>query len=703
MNRPPSFRPRPLPVSLRVVPRRDNALRRSSAGLLSVSLLTGLAAPSLWALQPAVVQGDNVNVRGRATLAGEVLIQLRQGDVIQLVDKIVAAGARNGEPSQWAQIQLPSSVPVYVHASYLDGDTVKATKLNIRGGPGENYSVLGHLQKGDKVHSVGRQGDWVRINPTPETYAFVVADYVAESTAPPPADTPVAVTIESPLAPSVAPAPMVAVSPVLPLLPSSAAPPAVASPVPPSVSPPVETVPLTEVPQAAPPAPIVPATVEPMLSPLSAVSSTPAVTVTPSASPVATVAPIILAKVEPIPPRSTTVPSAPTVTVTPPASAVARPDPAVAPASAALAAAQVKSPDASPNKKKVDKEKGKSAPPPAASTSPKDQSSQIKPPREEHHRNRFSLGYRFGMNVSAEFKGFGGSPAVPAGFYDNGYVLPSSRQAGPNPTPDGRTWNWGYNSPAQVQGGNLLMTRSTSPLSSSTHTLDDNSAAALGFELTYARELWSGGVSNDCNFGVEAALSYSSFDFKSTWQQSMPVVRTVDAYALGGVVPPFDPATGQTYQGTYHGPGPTIPGQPASSLATTVPNGATLIVHRELEANIYGLRLGPYFEGPIYKRLWGTIGAGVALGLVDGEFEYRDSYTAGLPASNRSGSASSFTMLVGWYVGAGVSYKFNHRWRAFYNIQYQSLSDYTLNADGLEARLKLGNAIYQSIGVSYSF
>ena len=128
-----------------------------------------------------------------------------------------------------------------------------------------------------------------------------------------------------------------------------------------------------------------------------------------------------------------------------------------------------------------------------------------------------------------------------------------------------------------------------------------------------------------------------------------------------------------------------------------------MTAHRELEANLYGLRLGPYFEGPIYKRLWGSIGLGVALGLADGEFEYRDTYTAGVPASDRSGSASSFNMLVGWYVGAGVSYKFNHRWSAFYDAQYQSLSDYTLNADGLEAKLQLGNGIFQSIGVSYSF
>ena len=658
MNRPLSFRPRQPLASSRVLPCRADLLRRPPAGLVSASLLVALAAPSLWALQPAVVQGDNVNVRGRANLAGEVLIQLSKGDVIQMVDQIVAAGARNGEPSRWAQIQLPASVPVYVHASFLEGDTVTASKLNIRGGPGENYSILGRLQKGDKIRSLGKHGDWVQISPTPETYAFVAADYVAEPVAPPPAASPAAAAMSSPAS---APAPAVAVPPA-PAEPAAA----VTPPVPPTVPTSVESVAI-----AVPP-------------------------------PLATTAPIVVAKIEPAPPLPVppAVPSTPPNTAAPPSSPAATGATAVvsAPALIALAKAQ-------PQKTSPEKKAAKPAPPPVVSAPSKDLSGQMRPNRDEHPRNRFSLGYRFGMNVSAEFKGFGGSPAVPSGFYDDGYVLPSSRQTGgPNPAPDGRTWNWGYNSPAQVQAGSLLMTRSTSPLSSTTHTLDDNSAAALGFELSYARELWSGGASNDWRFGVEAALNYSTFDFKSTWQQSMSVIRTVETYALGGVVPPYDPATGQTHQGTYDGPGPTIPVNPtAPPQTTTIPNGATMTAQRELEANIYGLRLGPYFEGPIYKRLWGTIGAGVALGLVDGEFHYRDSYTAGVPASNRSGSVSDCSVLIGWYVGAGVSYKFNHSWSVFYNIQYQSLSDYTLNADGIEARLKLGNGIYQSIGVSYSF
>jgi hypothetical protein len=122
-----------------------------------------------------------------------------------------------------------------------------------------------------------------------------------------------------------------------------------------------------------------------------------------------------------------------------------------------------------------------------------------------------------------------------------------------------------------------------------------------------------------------------------------------------------------------------------------------------MDASNFGLRFGPYLETPIYKRLWVNVGAGMALGLVQGEFSYRDSYTAGVPPNTVSGSATDFRALLGWYVGGGLTYKFSHYWGVFYTAQYQQLPDYTLNADAVEARLKAGNGLFQSMGISYSF
>ena len=623
--------PRPSFTSSRPLPGRGNTLRRLSLGLVSTSLLGSWASPSLWALQSAVVQGESVNVRGQASLAGEVLVQLNQGDIIQMVDKIVAVGAKAGAPSRWAQIQLPPSVPVYVHASFLDGDTVAATRLNIRGGAGENYSVLGSLQRGDKIHSLGKQGGWVRIRPTPETYAFVAADYVVKAPSPAPAARPVVAIVPSPPT-AVAPIPMTA--------PVSA--PRVIPPAPPTVA--AESVAPERTSSHIEPPPIIVAQTTPTVD-----STTPPPVSPEAAAPIAPSAVPTLAQAQP------------------------------------FASTQ-------PLEKRADKPADSST-----STPPtKDQVGRLEPTHDGPRRNQISFGYRLGMNSSVEFKGFAAAPKLPSGIFDDGYVLDSSRQtAGPNSAPDGRTWNWGYDNPAQVQGDTLLLTHSYPQAGTDSHKLDD---LVSGFELTYSLELYRGGSDESFHFGMEAAFNYSALSIKSTWAHSMNTVRDTTAYQLGGVVPPYDPLTGQTYQGNYGGPGPTIPlnGTPSQS---TIPNGPPMTTYRELVANTYGLRLGPYFESPLYKKLSGTVGMGLAIGLADGELRYADTVQS-LPLS---GTATDFSALVGWYFGGGLSYKWSDSWSLFYNAQYQWLPDYTLTAGPTEARINAGNGLFQSIGIRYSF
>jgi uncharacterized protein YgiM (DUF1202 family) len=71
---------------------------------------------------------------------------------------------------------------------------VSAKKLNMRGGPGENYSVLGVLERGTAVNEITTKGDWMQIDPPGNSYAFVAAMYLkqeAPAPAPAPAPTPV--------------------------------------------------------------------------------------------------------------------------------------------------------------------------------------------------------------------------------------------------------------------------------------------------------------------------------------------------------------------------------------------------------------------------------------------------------------------------------------------------------------------------------
>lgn len=178
---------------------------------------------------PAAVIASNVNVRGRAGLIGEVLTKISKGSLVTVIEEITLKNSKADEPSAWAKIVLPPGARVFVNATFIDPatKTVKPKKLNLRGGAGENYSVIGTLEKGAAVKELSVKGDWMEIEPPSGAFAFVAAQYLKQEppaivvaptpkpAEPAPTPTPVAeppavapVTTEPP-APAPAPAPVV--------------------------------------------------------------------------------------------------------------------------------------------------------------------------------------------------------------------------------------------------------------------------------------------------------------------------------------------------------------------------------------------------------------------------------------------------------------------------------------------------------------
>ena len=146
---------------------------------------------------PAEVAVKNVNVRGQAGLKGEVVAHLVKGDAVTVLGQINLDKHKADEPAQWAKIALSSSTHVWINSKFVDAasKTVSAKKLNMRGGPGENFSVLGVLERGTAVNEITTKGDWMQIDPPGNSYAFVAAMYLkqeAPAPAPAPVPTPVA-------------------------------------------------------------------------------------------------------------------------------------------------------------------------------------------------------------------------------------------------------------------------------------------------------------------------------------------------------------------------------------------------------------------------------------------------------------------------------------------------------------------------------
>jgi uncharacterized protein YgiM (DUF1202 family) len=162
------------------------------------------AAPAI-SPGPAVAKEKNVNVRGQAAINSEIVTHLKRGDLVTVVEEITLKKARTDEPSKWAKIALPAGTVVWVNAAFVKPDTkaVIPKRLNLRSGPGENYSILGRIDRGTVVKEVETRGEWMKIEAPTNSYAFVAAHLLSTD----PADLGPALARANPPPPPVQPPP----------------------------------------------------------------------------------------------------------------------------------------------------------------------------------------------------------------------------------------------------------------------------------------------------------------------------------------------------------------------------------------------------------------------------------------------------------------------------------------------------------------
>lgn len=144
---------------------------------------------------PAKVAGRNVNVRAKATIHSEVITQLQDGDNVFVEEVILRPEAKGKDPARWAKIAYPAGASTWVHSLYVDeSNMVKPKKLNVRSGPGENYTIIGGLLRGDTVEQLGTKGDWLLIQPPEGSTAYIAAKLLRQEA--PPAEEVVAADTE---------------------------------------------------------------------------------------------------------------------------------------------------------------------------------------------------------------------------------------------------------------------------------------------------------------------------------------------------------------------------------------------------------------------------------------------------------------------------------------------------------------------------
>src|ERR1051325_1676304 len=173
---------------------------------------------------PAIVRQNNVNVRGQAAINSEVIAHLKKGDKVIVLEEVTLKKPKTDEPAKWARIALPSGTPAWVHSSFVDSatKTVKVKKLNLRSGPGENYSVIGHLEKGAPMKDRETNGEWIKVEAPEKSAAFVAAHLLSKDTS-----APIIAAVPPPK-----PAPVISPPPPRPVV-VAAVPPPTPTPVPP--------------------------------------------------------------------------------------------------------------------------------------------------------------------------------------------------------------------------------------------------------------------------------------------------------------------------------------------------------------------------------------------------------------------------------------------------------------------------------------
>jgi uncharacterized protein YgiM (DUF1202 family) len=133
---------------------------------------------------PAVVVASNVNMRGQAKLKSEVVGRLNKGQQVTVLEQVNLKNSAADEPSAWAKILMPAGSHVWVNTMFINASnkTVLPRKLNLRSGPGENYSVLGVMARGDALKEISTKGDWTQVEAPADAYAFVAARYLSQET-----------------------------------------------------------------------------------------------------------------------------------------------------------------------------------------------------------------------------------------------------------------------------------------------------------------------------------------------------------------------------------------------------------------------------------------------------------------------------------------------------------------------------------------
>lgn len=263
---------------------------------------------------------------------------------------------------------------------------------------------------------------------------------------------------------------------------------------------------------------------------------------------------------------------------------------------------------------------------------------------------------------------------------------------------------WGYSSTEEQfddsGDGSILLSSATGI---GTAGVNEDDEAAPGVEIRFTRRLPA--LSNErLRWKLAIALGYSKFETENNATLAADLNRLTDAFPLNGVIPPLagviPPLT--PYTGSFTGPGPLLGTTPVRN-SSSVSGAATISGQRELDADLFTLRIGPQVDASITKTLALYLSGGIAVAYADGSYRFDSTVTYDGGTEARTGRTSDSDFLGGFFVEAGATWTFADSWAFFGSAQHLALEDFSLSAEGTRAELSFDDTFTLSGGLRYSF
>lgn len=125
--------------------------------------------------------------------------------------------------------------------------------------------------------------------------------------------------------------------------------------------------------------------------------------------------------------------------------------------------------------------------------------------------------------------------------------------------------------------------------------------------------------------------------------------------------------------------------------------GGTEFYQQQLEADLFYLNVGPFYEHRFTRNFYGQLSAGL---------------TAAYISSDLSGDGvddifdddvSEDDFLFGAYASVAIGYDFNSRWGILGGVRYQYLDSHEIKTEAGKAEMDFDSSIYAFIGLRFSF